>query len=218
MFLDHRQGSTPQSDDALGADHDAVRIERRSATRAATVFTIGKIGFRGSSRPCMVRDISPGGMRIQTWSLPAVGSRVEIEMRGLAPRAATVRWVAGREAGLAFVERCDIADVFEARINGSGRRARQPRFDLNHATCLTIGDQQIAAQIVNISVGGARLLIADPVARGAHGVLQLNLGLAFDRIAGEVCWVEEGVCGFHFTRPIGSLGLALALEAWEAQR
>lgn len=193
-------------------------VDRRGTSRAATVFTIGKIGFERSSRPCMVRDISSGGIRIQMATLPSVGAEVEIEMRGMAPRSATVRWVDGRDAGLAFNRPCDLDEIFEARLNRSGRRARPPRFDLRLPAELVVGVRRIAAEIVNISVGGARLVTDATIAPGSHGVIRLDLDLAFDRIAGEVCWTENGACGFHFARPISSLALALALEAWEARR
>jgi hypothetical protein len=198
------------------AEVQAPVIDRRGTARAATVFTIGKIGFDQSSRPCMVRDISTGGMRIQMTNLPPVGAPVEIEMRGMAARRAIVRWVAGREAGLAFDHPCDLAGIFEARLSRSGQRARPPRFDLRHRIELLVGGRSIAAEIVNVSVGGARLIVSEAVKPGSHGVVQLDLDLAFDRIAGVVRWVEGETCGFHFSRPISSLSLALALEAWEA--
>ncbi len=188
-----------------------IPVERRRAERAATVFTIGKISFDGRSLPCMVRDISEGGMRIQLPAPPPPGARVLIEMRGLDPRLACVRWAVGHEAGLSFDLRCCPADIFAARASRSGRIARQPRFPLRRVVPLLIDDQPIAVTIENISVGGARLTLAESLDKGRQGVLGLTLG---DRhgVAGTICWSREDSCGFRFVQPISSIALAVTLD------
>lgn len=194
------------------AGSSAVPAERRRDARAATVFTIGKISFDGRSLPCMVRDLSEGGMRIQLPAPPPPGARVLIEMRGLDPRLARIRWAVGHEAGLSFDLRCCPADIFAARASRSGRIARQPRFPMRRAVPLLIDDMPIAATIENISVGGARLTLPEPLEDGRQAVLGLTLG---DRhgIAGTICWSREGSCGFRFVQPISSVTLAVMLDA-----
>lgn len=194
------------------AGPSAVPVERRRDARAATVFTIGKISFDGRSLPCMVRDLSEGGMRIQLPAPPPPGARVLIEMRGLDPRLARIRWAVGLEAGLSFDLRCCPADIFAARASRSGRIARQPRFPMRRAVPLLIDDMPIAATIENISVGGARLTLPEPLEDGRQAVLGLTLG---DRhgIAGAICWSREGSCGFRFVQPISSVVLAVMLDA-----
>ncbi|MGW8201814.1 PilZ domain-containing protein [Sphingomonas bisphenolicum] len=193
------------------AGPSVVAMERRRDTRAATVFTIGKISFDGRSLPCMVRDLSEGGMRIQLPAPPPPGARVLIEMRGLDPRLACIRWAVGHEAGLSFDLRCCPADIFAARANRSGRIARQPRFPLRRDAPLLIDDMPIAATIENISVGGARLVLSEPLANGRQGVLGLTLG---DRhgVAGTICWTRDDHCGFRFVQPISSVALAVMLD------
>lgn len=190
----------------------ATPVERRRDVRAAMVFTIGKIGFDGRTLPCMVRDLSEGGMRIQLPTPPPPGARVLIEMRGLDPRLARIRWAAGHEAGLSFDLRCCPADIFAARASRSGRIARQPRFPLRRDVPLSIDDRPIAARIENISVGGARLTLSEPLANGQQGVLDLTLG---DRhgVAGTICWSQDDSCGFRFAQPISSVALAVMLDS-----
>lgn len=187
-------------------------MERRQDWRAATVFTIGKISFARRSLPCMVRDLSDGGMRIQMPFPPAPGTRVLIEMRGLDPRLARICWMSGHEAGLMFDLRCNPADIFAARSNKQGRVARQPRFAFRRQAVLLMGDMPIPTQIENISVGGARLTLPVPTERGKPGILDLTLG---DRqgVAGEICWVREDSCGFRFVQPVSSIALAGMLDA-----
>lgn len=186
--------------------------ERRQDWRAATVFTIGKISFASRSLPCMVRDLSEGGMRIQMPFPPAPGTRILIEMRGLEPRLARICWTSGHEAGLMFDLRCDPADIFAARSNKAGRIARQPRFALCRQAILLIDDMPLPARIENISVGGVRLALSAPLEKGKPGVLDLILG---DRqsMAGAICWVREESCGFRFAQPVSSVALATMLDA-----
>lgn len=187
-------------------------MERRQDWRAATVFTIGKISFAGRSLPCMVRDLSEGGMRIQMPFPPAPDTRVLIEMRGLDPRLARICWTSGHEAGLMFDMRCSPADIFAARSNKAGRIARQPRFALRRDAVLLIDDMTVATRIENISVGGVGFALSAPLEKGKRGVLDLVLG---DRqgVAGEICWVREDRCGFRFVQPVSSVALATMLDA-----
>ncbi len=196
----------------LNDDLPANPMERRRDWRAATVFTIGKISFAGRNLPCMVRDLSEGGMRIQMPFPPPPGLRVLIEMRGLEPRLARICWTSGHEAGLMFDLRCSPADIFAARSNKEGRIARQPRFALRRKAMLTVDQMSLFARIENISVGGVRLALSTPLESGKLGVLDLVLG---DRqgVAGEICWVREESCGFRFVQPVSSVALATMLDA-----
>lgn len=196
----------------LTDDLPARPMERRQDWRAATVFTIGKISFAGRNLPCMVRDLSEGGMRIQMPFPPPPGLRVLIEMRGLEPRLARICWTSGHEAGLMFDLRCSPADIFAARSSKAGRIARQPRFALRRDAVLMVDGMAMPARIENISVGGVRLALSTPLANGKPGVLDLILG---DRhgVAGEICWVSEDRCGFRFVQPVSSIALATMLDA-----
>lgn len=197
---------------AVRTERPADCADRRMDSRNAAVFTIGKLTFRGKSQPCMVRNLSAGGMRVQTNNPPGKEESVLIEMRGLSPRIAKAVWTSGNEAGLAFIERCDPAEVFAVRISRNGHVARQPRFTLRRAVELLIDGAALPAEIADISVGGARLILPEALLIGTPGVLRLALPNR-DGIAGELCWSNGGDCGFRFVQPISSVLLALALES-----
>lgn len=186
--------------------------DRREDRRSATVFTIGKLTCNGRSLPCMVRDLSDGGIRIQMTTPPARGDRVVVEMRGLEPRLARTVWVSGREAGLAFDQHCTPADVFAARSNRSGQVARQPRFTLRRAVELMLDGIALPVEVADISVGGARLILPEPIRSGLRGVLALAMGNR-QGIAGDIRWSHDDNCGFRFVEPISSVALTLALDA-----
>lgn len=191
---------------------DTAQTERRTSGRATTVFTIGRIKIGQLSRPCMVRDVSRGGLRIQMTNPPPPGSRVEVEARGITSRLATVRWVGGCEAGLAFDFDRGISQIIDGEPSRAGPQPRHPRFNLIHSIDFSIGGRELSAQILNISLGGVKLSTSLNLAPDDRANVRLNLDLAFDCLDGEVRWAQGGVCGFQFLHPISSLALALALE------
>ncbi len=191
---------------------DTTQTERRTSARATTVFTIGRIRIGQLIRPCMVRDVSRGGLRIQMTNPPPPGSCVEVEARGITSRLATVRWVGDREAGLAFDFDRDISQIIDGGRSRTGYQPRNPRFDLIHSIDFSTGGRELSAQILNISLGGVKLTTSSNLAPGDRANVRLNLDLAFDCLASEVRWAQGGVCGIQFLRPISSLALALALE------
>lgn len=187
-------------------------IERRVAARTVAVFTVGKISRPGSSVPCMIRDLSEGGLRVQMRAPPKPGERVLVEMRGLEPQFARAVWTAGKEAGLAFDLPCDPAAIFAARSNRVGRRARQPRFAIGLTADLLIDGAPFPITVADLSVGGARLIVPMPIRDGSQVVLVMPLGDR-NRIAGEICWSRDQDCGLRFLQPLSSLALAMMLEA-----
>ncbi|MET0371298.1 MAG: PilZ domain-containing protein [Sphingobium sp.] len=189
------------------------RQERRHDALATTVFTIGKATIGGRALPCMVRDISDGGMRIRMQNPPHLGERVLIEMRGLEPRFARTRWVLADEAGLAFEQRCNLPKIFAIRSNRPSKASRQPRFDLRRMAMLLIDGQAQVVEVVDISVGGARLALGGQIARGSVCTLTLGGFLPQPDLLGEICWVDDRQCGLRFTVPLSSTALACALTS-----
>jgi hypothetical protein len=196
------------------ADADGTG-ERRTSRRAATIFTIGKIAIAGRARPCIVRDISEGGMRVQLPNPPVVGTAVDVEMRGLEPRRAQIRWIRDDSVGLAFETPCTIEEIFGARTSRDGQVARQPRFDIEHAADLDFGGTKRPVTIIDLSIGGAKLAISARLPKGTHACLHLGLGIERDSLAGTICWMRDGTCGIRFARPLGHQALADMLNRME---
>lgn len=187
--------------------------DRRRGPRAATVFTIGKISVGELELHCMVRDLSAGGMRIQMHSPPPPGSRVVIEMRGLAPTHARVRWVSGRDAGLSFDQECDVANVFEARLSRHGHVARSPRFAIMREGRFVTDTSAVDVMVWDISAGGVKLLIEEPLTIDMRGTVAIGFELSGGPLHGRICWMRQDACGVQFDRPLSSVALSTALHA-----
>lgn len=188
------------------------QVERRAGPRTPMVFTIGKLMAAGVEHPCMVRNLSDRGMQIQMPAPPPVGMTVMIEMRGMRPTAARVRWSADQAAGLQFDQPCDVPQVFEARTNRDCRLTRSPRFALAKPCLLHLDDISFPVLAADISVGGARLVSWAPITPGRPARIVLALASGDRSMEGTICWNKDNAHGFRFAQPLSSITLALALR------
>lgn len=91
----------PESDELAPAPRE--RLPRASVMLSATVEYFGG----GAPTRHRVRDLSPGGIRIDQEGGMRVGATVLISVGALEAIGATVKWVADGCAGLAFAEQID---------------------------------------------------------------------------------------------------------------
>lgn len=174
--------------------------ERRGQTRARTILAYGKLRFSGFEQICQVRDISPRGISVEARRLPQPGQRVWIEMRGLAPAPAIVMWCEGKRGGLAFETEQDLGAIFAARDSGEAITPRSPRFSLKLPAELRWYDAAARLEVVDISMGGAKLSGRTTLDVGARGKLRLD-GLP-EEISGHIRWKEDDYLGFRFDHPM----------------
>lgn len=187
-------------DPAQPAEQAAAHArEQRSGPRSTTVLLIGKMCDGGIESACLVLNVSETGMMARLTRPFEVGDLVDVEMRGLTTCRATVRWVDGPKAGFEFARRQNVEGVIGAETI-SVRVARSPRFDVALAARLRIALDDIPAEIVDISAGGAKLAVELPVKVGQTGQILLHgrqMGLY-----GTVRWAGGDHLGFHFSTPL----------------
>jgi len=194
-----------------GSIEAAPAADRRSGgKRHQSVLLIGRILGIGGTPVCLVHDISAGGMMARFATPPSVGDELVIEMRGLSPVAATVRWVRGHKAGLQFATAQDVTQVFNLR-RADGTVARPPRFPLQVPAQLRIDGRRVSVEMLDISAGGAKLAVAgDVVAKGQTG--SLHLPTLAEPAFGTICWTAEDRAGFRFAAPLTLAALARLLS------
>src|SRR4051794_40702660 len=77
--------------------------ERRRSVRHTTVMQIAKIRLaNGREELCLLRDVSPDGLRAEIYVAVSPGDRLEIEMRTGHTISGTVAWVEADHVGVAF--------------------------------------------------------------------------------------------------------------------
>lgn len=97
------------------------------AARFTTIFLIGRM-FNGSRDDlCRVRDISAGGMRIETLAPVDVGQRIGVDLKNGATVRSEVVWVGKAEAGVRFDAPLDLEKVLRPP-NGRATRAARGRY------------------------------------------------------------------------------------------
>lgn len=177
--------------------------DRRGARRHATVLLVGQVRHRGIDAMCLVHDISPGGVMARFTTIPVVGEDVQISVRGMAAARANIRWVRGYKAGLAFDTPQDLSKVLGKE---DGKVARAPRFAVSLATQMTVRGERTVVELVDLSPGGAKLIVDGPLTPGTP--VQLSLPTAPAPLPATICWCKDGRMGLRFTFPLSMTMLA----------
>ena len=142
--------------------------ERRRSIRHATVMQVAKIRF-GSRREelCMLRDISPEGLKVEMYVEVEVGAHVEIELRTGHTIGGRVAWAERRIMGVAFDEPMPMSAMlahcsFDDRLG----TLRPLRLKVNMHGVLRVGGQDKVVHIGNISQAGLQISAPDPLPAG----------------------------------------------------
>lgn len=98
---------------ALAQDNEPGPIARR--TPRTHLFVVATLYSNGGSCPVHIRNMSPSGAMIEASVIPDVGERV-IVRRGSLQVAGTIKWKAGRKAGLSF-EALIFVDAWMAKLS-----------------------------------------------------------------------------------------------------
>lgn len=172
--------------------------ERRVGKRHSAVLLLGKL-CGDVPGVCLVHNISTHGLMARFVDPPQVGDSICVEVRGLAPARGTVRWVRGKKAGVQFDSPQPYEQIFSTE-NADGTIPRPPRFPVTLTADVRLGDRKFAAEMVDVSAGGAKLAAAHPVQPGLAG--QIILRPMGTPIFGTICWVKDGRFGFRFVSPL----------------
>jgi len=194
--------------DALNRAIPPAKPDRRDGKRHATVLLIGKVRQGDRETACLVHDISTSGLMARFTHAPSVGDPLVIEVRGLPPVDATLRWIDGYRGGVEFALQQDLARVFCLR-DDAGIVARTPRFEVGATVAVKLGDVRGHATLLDLSPGGAKLVLEMPVACGQG--LTVHLPDLSDPVLGTVCWMRDGRAGLRFATPLSLATLSRVL-------
>ncbi|MXP10454.1 PilZ domain-containing protein [Pseudoblastomonas halimionae] len=151
------------------------RSEIARVDRMVTLLMLGRLGRRGSDTICRIRNVSSGGMGIETISPLEKGERIAIEARSGVCLEGHVAWTNDLSAGIAFAGQVDQEILLSAPVGPSGARliARSPRFAASASARLDIDGCPTEVHLVNISLGGCRVAADFSIPRHAEVFLTL---------------------------------------------
>lgn len=172
--------------------------------RTLTLFMVGKlIATCGGEGLCRVRNLSVGGLMLETCMPLTLGEQVVVELRGTETLSGAVVWAREGRAGIAFHQPVIVEDLVRTAPRLGSRllkvcQPRGPRVTVDCPIEVQLDSGRIDARLTDISQGGARVALPLMPQRDERVVLMipgLPLKLAIVR------WVGAEV-GFAFAEPL----------------
>lgn len=174
--------------------------DRRAGPRALSILRVARVVWDELDQLCVVRNISPGGIMFECLHAPAEGQTLLVELRSDKRMTGEVRWVHEGKVGLQFDREINVEQMLrEDRSPLLRVRPRPPRFARRGEMRLIAGGETIPAQIVDISILGARCRPELPVRSGEPVVAALD---GVGATNAEVRWVHGDLTGVRFEKPL----------------
>jgi hypothetical protein len=176
------------------------QAERRGSERHLTVLRVAALHVDGTTQLCMVRNVSPGGLRLRVFRPPSVGARLLIELKSGHFLGGRATWSRGSDLGAALDAPLDVYDLLSTSWNGArDRRPRLPRMEIDRTILVRLDARRRAARLCDISQGGAKLEICGGAALGSSALLQLAEAAS---VAGTVRWTAGDAIGIAFNEQL----------------
>lgn len=174
--------------------------ERRRNVRLTTVFQVAKLATTRFEELCILRDISPNGLRAEIYRPVALGEFVTVEFRTGHSVIGCVVWARDSSIGVSFAEPVSVVNIlshssFDERVG----RIRPPRLTVDLLGRLRTLDQDVEIRLVDISQAGAKLEVEATFLPNTPCDLWMP---SLDRKRGLVRWSRDGVAGLMFADPI----------------
>lgn len=187
----------------------AIGVVPRDA-RLTTIFLIGRMSNGVRDDLCRIRNISPGGMRIETLAPVDVGQNISVDLRNGATLRSKVVWLGEAEAGVRFDMPLDVKKVLApgSRARRTKRVMRSPRLSTRCAVTLRCDGKTLPGVLTDVSQGGAQVQTEEITKLGDQIVLSIA-GLPARRAS--IRWQYHGMVGLSFDETIGFADLSLWL-------
>ena len=174
--------------------------ERRTLPRHLTILRVGALIGANGRELCLIRNISAGGLMAHVYSHHEEGARVAVELRSNLEIPGKILWVEDSNVGISFDE---IIDVEEMLANhgtlDKGWRPRPPRVEVDRLGTRRAGARVHAVNTRDISQGGVKIELDEPVEVGSDVVLMLD---KFRPVPGVIRWCADGYAGIAFNQVI----------------
>jgi hypothetical protein len=170
---------------------DRRRARRRTVFLRAIIYPIDVFC---DARIC---DVSSAGVRGEADVELAIGQIMHITTDEMTYNAGTVKWVDGRQFGLALPNALSLFGIETSDVDiGSfeGPDLRAPRFNINATARLLAGRPPRPATIRNLSSTGMLLDISPGLRPGQHIIVKAGKTAPN---YGRVQWVTDGKIGFR---------------------
>ncbi len=185
--------------------------ERRRSIRQTSIFQVAKLTAPGIEELCILRDISPGGLKAEVYLPVAVGAAVRVEFRTGHDVCGRVAWASDGSIGIAFDAPVSVVTLlshssFDDRIG----RVRPPRIAMAVEAMLRTLKGDIAVTTCDVSQAGVKVTIDRTLPPDLP--CELALPSLRDRPA-VVRWCRAGSAGLMFETALSFAEFALWRQA-----
>ncbi|HWI86122.1 MAG TPA: PilZ domain-containing protein [Sphingomonas sp.] len=173
--------------------------ERRRSVRHAVVSQIAKIRLKsGREELCLLRDISPDGLRAEVYVNLHAGEELEIELRTAHGVKGRVAWAEGNMIGVAFAEPIPAAAMLAHCSFEIGGNLRPPRLKVDMRGLFRINNEAKMVSIANISLAGLQIAAPEQLRLGTACTIALP---KLPACAATICWWRDGNAGLMLVKP-----------------
>jgi hypothetical protein len=185
----------------VGTNHD-----RRSEARGATVFRPVLIETDDFAGFCLVRNLSPRGLRGQVYTTFAPRQPITVQFTCDELVRGTLIWCTDSHIGVSFAQAVDVAQVLTslAQQEIDGRINRPLRLPIHSVGDLIIDGRAHRAEVQDISQRGLKVLTSF-VRPGEELIVVLD---GLEQRKAIVRWSQAGMAGLNFLRPLSFSELA----------
>lgn len=175
--------------------------ERRRSIRHTTVMQIAKIRLgAGREELCVLRDVSPEGLKAELYVPAEAGTHIEIELRTGHVLGGQIAWADSGLIGVSFDEPMPMAAMmahcsFDDRMG----KLRPPRLNVDMHGLIKLSTEERAVRIGNISQAGVQITAVEPLHAGAHCAIALP-GLPERRAT--IRWWRDSQAGLLLSEPL----------------
>lgn len=198
---------------AAGPVASSYRINRRLHQRYAMVMRDAFLHVGDERVPCVVRNISSGGMMARIYSHVEHGRPVRVELSSGQLVEGTILWERDWIVGIAFIDSIDVdavlAEQWVTEVEGDRRRSR--RIKIECPATLKVDLRFYFGKLCDVSPSGAKVQTRGAIKKQGDAMLALP---DLPPLPSTIRWINGRDCGLEFKEPIP----AEALSRWLQER
>lgn len=183
-----------------GAPQEEAAAERRRSVRHTTVFQVARITSGDRQELCILRNVSPGGLKAEIYIAVEPGERVTIELKTGHALHGRVVWRREQFIGVQFDAAVPMMSMLtHCSIDDRIGRVRPPRLDVDLAGTLRLDHEEMPIRVTNVSQAGMKLSVDRPLRADARCEIRLD-ELGWKRAT--VRWCRDGEAGLMLVQPL----------------
>jgi hypothetical protein len=174
--------------------------ERREQERRRTPFRLATLHIDGGKEPCVLENISAGGLQAWVYRKLGSGLNVLVELSDGEWIPAMIAWCRDWTVGVEFFSAIDVDAVLcSPPADIDAKDVRLPRLEVSCPARLQIGLRAYAVRLCDISEGGAKVKLRTPMKKLSSATLTLP---DLPPVLGYIRWVDGLTLGLGFDDPL----------------